>query len=63
MEWSRSVIFRLLVVAANSAHIPSDRAFNFFKVEFIICLVSLSFTCGRMADRLAHVSALLGSPN
>ena len=38
MEWSRSVSFRLLVVAVSSAHVFSDRAFNFFKVVLTICL-------------------------
>ena len=41
----------------------TDREFNFFKVVLTICFVLLSFTCGRIADKLAHVSALLCSPN
>lgn len=63
MEWLRSVSFRLLVAAVSSAHVFSDRAFNFFKVSLTICFVSLSFICGRIADRLAHISDLLRSPN
>ena len=36
--------FPSLVVAVNSAHVSSNKAFNFFKVVLTICFVSLTQT-------------------